>query len=156
MSLEVSHESLIQGLLVKIYQIFRTNGYVKLFMSWCVGVFFMFYAEHGNLINIVLIVYFLDLFLGTFNALRRGNFQGKKFFKGATKLLVYMVFLFISMSLDVVLHTGAIIVSMMFAFIVLTDASSILSNLELLGYKTPIFLKKYIKLESRKFSNSNK
>lgn len=45
---------------------------------------------------------------------------------------------------DAVLPTGGSILKIMFAFIIITDASSIVENLHQLGFEVPYFLVKYL------------
>lgn len=108
-------------------------------------------VTEGNetIIGLIFLLYFIDLITGVAAAIFRRDFQSRKFFMGATKLLVYGAFAAIGVSLWQVLHLGNFFLAWIFAFIIITDSSSILENLEKLWYNTPIFLSKYLKVAQK-------
>jgi toxin secretion/phage lysis holin len=99
---------------------------------------------NDKIIAAVFILYLVDLVTGTLKAMKRRELQSGKFFTGATKLLVYGIFLLIAGSIDQAIGAGNVARWVMFVFIITTDGLSILENLEALGVNTPIFLKKYL------------
>ena len=92
----------------------------------------------------IFILYFIDLSTWVFKAIKKKNFQSAKFFIWASKILIYGIFALIWVSLDQALHTWSLFLWTVFAFIVLTDAISILENLTELGYKTPVFIVRFL------------
>lgn len=82
-------------------------------------------------------------------ALKRREFQSGKFFKGATKLLVYGVFLWVAVSLDKAVGNGNYFSWAMMFYIVVTDSISIIENLDALGYETPDWIRRYL-LDAKK------
>ena len=99
---------------------------------------------HEILILMIFFLYFIDLLTWIFKTIKRKNFQSAKFFIGASKILIYGIFALIWVSLDQALHTWSLFLWTVFAFIVLTDAISILENLTELGYKTPVFIVRFL------------
>lgn len=81
--------------------------------------------------------------------MKRREFQSGKFFKGATKLLVYGVFLWVAVSLDKAVGHGAAFSWAMMFYIIVTDSVSIIENLDALGYQTPNWIRKYL-LDAKK------
>lgn len=97
-------------------------------------------------------LYLIDLVTGALKALKHEEFQSGKFFKGATKLLVYGIFLWIAASIDKAIdHGNAFAWAMMF-YIIVTDSVSIIENLDALGYETPNWIRKYL-LDAKKKMN---
>lgn len=108
---------------------------------------------HEILILMIFILYFVDLITWVIKAVKNKDFQSAKFFVWATKILAYGIFAFIWVSLDQALHTWSLFLWTVFAFIVLTDAISILENLTELGYKTPVFLVSFLKVYKKKMED---
>ena len=96
------------------------------------------------LIMLMFILYSLDLVIWVFRALVFREFHLDKFFRWASKIIIYWVFLIIWISIDESLPVWQVFTSAIFAFILITDSLSILKNLNKLGYKTPIFIEKYL------------
>jgi len=109
----------------------------------------MIYIGNQAIIHVIILLFFIDLITGTIKSWNKSEISSKEFFKGCTKLFVYLVFLFIASSVDLVINAG-ITLRLMSAFIIITDSISILENFEELGYNTPMFLKKRLKVYKRK------
>lgn len=107
----------------------------------CIGKLIEWYEVH---LFLMIILYFLDFMLWFILALKLREFNWQKFFRWASKILIYWIFLTIWLSVDTTLHTWTMFIWIMFAFIVVSDSISILRKLHLLGYKTPVFVEKYL------------
>ena len=108
---------------------------------------------HEILILMIFILYFIDLLTWVFKVVKKRSFKSAKFFIWASKILIYGIFALIWVSLDQSLHTWSLFLWTVFAFIVLTDAISILENLTELGYKTPVFLVSFLKVYKNKMED---
>ncbi len=94
-------------------------------------------------------LYAIDFATGAAKALKRREFQSGKFFKGATKLLVYGIFLWVAVSIDTAIGKGNVFSWAMMFYIVVTDSVSIIENLDALGYQTPSWIRTYL-LDAKK------
>ncbi len=124
--------------------ILAQNFVVKFFVSVIAFVFGAIYEAHEVVIDLIFLLFSIDFVLGVSVAAKRKDIRSWKLFKGAGKLIYYGILLVVAFSIDNVLHTGSGFLSAMFVFIVFRDALSILENLELLGYKTPIGLRQFL------------
>jgi len=95
-------------------------------------------------IFIIFLWYFIDFTLWLVIAFKEIEFELSKFFKWASKILIYWIFLVIWLSLDTTLHTWSFFMSTMFAFITISDSISILRKIHKLWYSTPVFIEKYL------------
>jgi len=109
--------------------------------------------SHQELVNIVLVLYWIDFITWICNALKKRKYESKKFFKWAIKLSTYWILLIIAMWLDRTLHTWELMIWIMFTYIILTDSSSIIENLHSLWFNVPIFFIKYINLAQSKLED---
>lgn len=117
---------------------------VKFLYGIIAGIFVTMYGSHKEIINLMLILYAADFFLGVTVALQKRSFESRKFFRGAVKLAVYGLLLYVARAVDSAIFTGEMILSIMLSFIILTDASSIIENLHQLGFEVPYSLVKYL------------
>jgi len=109
------------------------------------GMFGFLFVSYRAELMLICVVFLVDLITGVAAAIRAGEFQSAKFFKGCTKLIVYAVFILLAVGTDfTVSHhilgmdvSTRIFLSVTFSFIILTDVFSVFENLEKLGYSTP-------------------
>ena len=127
-----------------IATIFSTHIKVKSFAAICMLLVDKIIVWNELLITLIFMLYFLDLLIWIILAIRKREFEKEKFFMWVSKLLIYWIFILIWVSLDEALYSWIIFTSSIFAFIIVTDALSILTNLTALWYNTPVFLKNYL------------
>ena len=143
LKIKMSHlEQVVTGTWIIVKTTFTTN---ILIIDW-----------NETIIWLIIIIYGIDFITWTWSALYQKIFESRKFFMWATKLLIYGIFMVIWVSLWEVLHLWNFFLSWIFAFILITDSSSILENLEKLGYHTPLFLRKYLKEAQKNLSDKYK
>lgn len=121
------------------------NVFTKLIVGSIAFTFGTIYEEFTLPLGSIIVLYFVDFFLGILCALKKRDFESKRFFSGGVKGFVYMLLMYICFSVDQTLHTGTGFTWFIITFMVLRDSISILENLEFLGIKTPIGLTKYLK-----------
>lgn len=96
-------------------------------------------------------LYVVDFSTGILKTLKSRDFSSRKFFRGATKLVVYGICLLVAHALDMALHTSDIWMSFMLAYVIVNDSISILENLEELSPgSTPKFLAQYLSIVRRR------
>lgn len=114
-------------------KVFVSNVFI--FMSWI-------FKDQTEILGIVYSLIALDTFLGVLSALKLGGIKelsSKKFFRGAGKFFVYLLFLYVSRMIDRTMPLP-IASPIMDAFLVTTEAISIFENLKKLGYEAPALL----------------
>lgn len=117
----------------------------KTILSFFSAPMLLVYEGNEMLFKMVIILFCIDLVLWTTVAFKKRYWNSKDFFSWATKMLVYGIFMFISVSLDKAIWYENFFTWIIFVYIIGTDSISILENLHKLGYKTPVFLIKRLK-----------
>lgn len=135
---------------------FTINIIQKTIATFFTTLYWLIVHWNETIIWMILLIYFIDFFSWTISALIRKEFESRKFFMWCTKLLIYWIFMVIWVSIWEVLNLWNFFLSGVFAFILITDSSSILENLEKLWYTTPIFLTKYLKKAKENLSDKYK
>lgn len=98
-------------------------------------------------VEIVIVIYtliFFDTFTGVWIALNNHSVSSRGFFRSPVKCMVYFMMIIISRLVDKTLPI-TIASPVMDAFLVTTEAVSILENLSKLGFPVPTFLIKRLK-----------
>lgn len=133
-----------------LFEVFWVNYLLKI----CVWVWTMFvvniYSPNEVLIKIVVFLYLADLILWVVKAVKYKIFSSFQFWRWVFKLAVYWILLAIWFSVDKALPFEFVL-SLMFSFIIITDASSILENLEQLWFRTPTFLRRILQIHKERF-----
>lgn len=124
---------------------FTTNILPKVIATFFATIYWLIVHWNETIIWMIILIYFIDFFTWTLCALKLRSFESRRFFLWCTKLLVYWVFMVIGVSMWEVLNLWNFFLSWVFAFILITDSSSTIENLDRLWYNTPLFLKKYLK-----------
>lgn len=135
---------------------FTENVLHKFIWWWIIWTLNTIFDGNEVLITWIIFLYLLDLVLWISKSIKVWDFESSKAFKWATKILIYFIFLYMAVILDEWLHTGNFLLSTMFSFIVLSETTSILENLEVLWYKTPMFLKKHLRIHREKIDEELK
>ena len=157
LKIKMSHlEQVVTGTWIIVKTTFTTNIYTKTIATFFATLLGLIIDWNETIIWLIIIIYGIDFITWTWSALYQKIFESRKFFMWATKLLIYGIFMVIWVSLWEVLHLGNFFLSWIFAFILITDSSSILENLEKLGYHTPLFLRKYLKEAQKNLSDKYK
>jgi phage-related holin len=125
---------------------FSWNLFTKFSISFITMLIWFITEWNWFIIWCIFMIYLIDLFTWVWKALYLWEFESRKFFMWCTKLLIYWIFMVISVSVWQVLFIWNSLLSWVFWFILITDSISILENLELLWYNTPTWLKKYLKV----------
>lgn len=116
--------------------------YLKTFVA---SVFMALSWAFNGKTEILIVIYSLvviDTLTALWAVLRNDGWRGlssRKSFRGAGKFIVYLVFLYVTRMIDKTLPI-AIASPIMDAFLVMTEAVSILENFEKLGYPAPVLL----------------
>jgi toxin secretion/phage lysis holin len=92
----------------------------------------------------VLLLFILDMILGTVAALKHKKFSWKRFFSGLIKLGMYTLFLLVCSIVDSLFH-WTVFSDLSLGFVIGTEFLSILKNMSKLGSKFPSFLTKKLK-----------
>lgn len=108
------------------------------------------FIPHQKLFLVMFLVYILDFATGIWKAMAARSFSSARFFRGAIKLGVYCGLVVTAHAIDVAMLTGTVFTTLMFAFIITTESSSILENLHDLGFNTPAPLQRFLKSYSQK------
>lgn len=146
----MSHiELVVTGTWAIITKTFATNLIPKAVTSFFTVFYGLIVTGNETIIGAIFLLYFIDLFTWVSAALYNREWESRKFFMWCTKLLIYWIFAAIWVSLWEALYLWNFFLSGIFAFIVITDSSSILENLEKLWYHTPIFISKYLKVAQK-------
>lgn len=128
---------------------FSDNAMLKFLGAGIAGLAGTLTNGNEQIVTAIFTLYVIDLITGALKALKRREFQSGKFFKGATKLLVYGVFLWVAVAIDTAIGYGRSFSWAMMFYIVLTDAISIIENLDALGFETPDWIRRYL-LDAKK------
>lgn len=105
---------------------------------------------HWALISAFFVCFFIDLITGMFKAFYFNIFSSRAFFKWASKLLVYGIFIAVFESIDIATWID-IFLPLILGFIIYTDAVSILENLEQVGVTSARPLRKILQMHRNKF-----
>lgn len=153
----MSHVEVVKETAFHVTEIvFTDNVVIKSIVSFFATIYSLIASGNETIIGMVILLYSIDLVLWVWKALHNKKFESRKFFMGATKLLVYGIFMVVAVSLGESLALGNLFLSWIFAFIIVTDSSSILENLEELWYKTPMALRKYLKVVEKQLEDKLK
>lgn len=153
----MSHiEAVGTGTVHIIKHTFFDNIMVKSVATFFTTVYWLIVTWNETIIWLIFLLYFIDLFTGVASALYKKEFESRKFFMWCTKLLIYWIFAVIGISLWQVLWMWNFFLTWILAFIIITDSSSILENLEKLWYTTPLFLRKYLKVAQKNLNDKYK
>lgn len=128
-----------------------TDNFVIKFFLWIWAVFMNeIYSANEILINWIIVLYLIDLFLWVKKALKHKIFSSRQFFKWATKIVVYWLFLYVWFLVDQATWIDYI-TTLLLVFMLTTDWASIFENLEELGYDVPQPIIQLFKLHKNKF-----
>lgn len=130
-----------------ILKVIQDNNFLKIIIG--IPIFVHNYVVGGCdilVLKAILALYFIDFLTWFVLALRDRTVSSFKFFRGALKLGVYMILLFIAKVFDNTFHLPDIFIGFMYAFIIGTDSISILENLSKLWFNVPIRLVKYLEV----------
>jgi len=109
------------------------------------------YAPNALYINAIMLIYLIDLILWIIKAIKYGIWSSSAFIRWAFKIIVYWILISLWFFIDLVLHTWWLVLWSIMVFIVLTDAWSILENIEEIWYPVPEALKQLLKVHKDKF-----
>lgn len=137
-----------------INDLFLASPFVKVIAAGVSAILGLIVTGHESILTLIFIVYTIDFITGVAKALKHRVFCSTKFFKGAVKLLVYGVFILIGAGLDIILKTGMMFTNFFFAYMFITDAISILENLEEFGFNVPIFFVKFLQVRRQKLMDA--
>ena len=125
------------------------NVIIKFIVWIWTGYMTAVYIWNEELFHIIVILFIIDWVLWTMKAIKHSLFTSHWFFRWIYKVLALSILLYLWYSLDTVLPYDFAL-SLMFAFIVITDVSSILENLEDIWVEVPSFLRRALSIHKHK------
>lgn len=126
------------------------NFIVKFIVGWCLSGISWALNNDYQILWTLLFLIIIDTLTGMWYAIKTKSFTSRGFYKASIKIFVYFIMILVSRIIDK--HTPVqFAATMMDAFLVLTEAYSILENFGKLGYSVPSeFLKKIKSLIGKK------
>ena len=97
------------------------------------------FGAHFDMLMVVSALVFLDTTTGVWKAARKNQVCSRSFFRVAAKTLVYFILLATGALVDKALPGELpVAITVMWSFLALTEALSILENISVLGFPVPI------------------
>ena len=140
----------ISSVIATFKAVLTQNIFAKILVAIAAYILGDIFVPHQKLFLVMFLVYSMDFATGIWKAMAAKSFSSARFFRGALKLGVYCGLVTVAHSLDVGLLTGTVFTTLMFAFIITTESSSILENLHDLGFNTPAPFQRFLKSYSQK------
>ena len=151
----MSHIEWWLGVTIAYFKTIFWNNILTKIWSWLISWYCAsVYAWNEALFQIFITLFLIDWFLWTIKVMKHKIFTSRWFFRGIYKLLSYWILLYLWSSLDAVLPSmpmNMTFIWLMFWFIAVTEISSILENLEDLGFEVPSFLRRVLSIHREKF-----
>lgn len=142
------------GLFLKFYNTivvsFFESAFLKTIIASLAGVVGLLLDGNEKVITLILVVYLVDVVTGVIKSIKQRDFSSRKFFYAAVKLVVYGIMGVIGVGLDRVFFSGSMFLSFFFAYILVTDAISVLENLDQLGFDVPVFFVKFLRVRKER------
>lgn len=113
---------------------------ISVFGEWMFG-------AHVEALLVVFILLILDTVTGMIVACKKGGLSSAGFFRFAAKLSIYMILMATSSLLDKLLPVNAGS-AIMYTFLGVTEAISIMENISILGFPVPIKLVRMLRVMS--------
>ena len=142
--------------LQKIFSTISDHWILKLLVGLLCGVNDWFFHPNHAIVEVVSVLVLLDTVTGLLKAYRQHTISSSGFFRFALKLAVYLVLLATAALLDKVIQIPLMSdsVTLMAAFLSVTEAISIMENIGALGFAIPAYLLKILKFSQGQSSNS--
>jgi len=135
---------------------FFDSAPVKLIIACFASIISLITNWNRDLIFLMFLFYFIDLITWSILATKKWEFNSSRFFVGVTKIIVYMIYLTIAVSTDMIIHFNWIFLYAVLSMILVTDSISILENLKWIWYKVPIWYLNNLKEILNKITNNEK
>lgn len=139
----------VRDYLVKIIE---HNTIAKVILRLPLFVFnYVYWSCEFVVLEWIFALYCIDFITWFIVAMKNRNVSSFRFLKGALKLAVYLVLIFIAIMADnLISFAPNVFLPFMYAFIIGTDSISILENLSKLWFNVPIKFVKYLEVYMHK------
>lgn len=142
--------------LKNLYEAIVDHALLKFLVAIILSMNDWFFHPHHDVITVVSVFILLDTTTGLLKAHRNHNISSSGFFRFALKFVVYFSLLATGSLLDKVLPGTDILsfLSIMGAFLSLTESLSVLENVAGLGYAVPTKILSTLRLARKQFEES--
>jgi len=128
-----------------------TNFIFKFIVSIFVWYITVIYNPNMEVFKAMIAVFCIDWFLWTLRSFKMQTFSSTWFRKWALKLASYIMLVYAWYSMDLIMpYDAKFFINTMFLFVILTDVSSILENLEDLWIPVPFWLRRFLQIHKDK------